>query len=371
MATFDFTPDSIDQEQLQRKQRLADLLMQNSMQQDQGRMVGNYYVAPSVTQNLNKLAQGLVSRKMEASALESKRALAEQLRQRQADEWAGVTEQISNPAQAYARALQSQDPALRQFGMQGMSQIPQMEAQKQERIDARTFRQQEAEANRAAQAEALQQRLADARISQAERLQAQRELRDMQIQAQRDNIRFAASLRQPPQAQIIQTAEGPAQLVNGRAVPIIGVDGKPVRGNAQAGVTPTARAQDARDALSTIDMAEKLIDKSTGSGIGSALDSAAAFFGTSTRGAQAAAQLKALEGDLVAKMPKMSGPQSDKDVLLYKQMAGQIGDPSIPPATKKAALQSIREMQIRYASGGAQISPPADTGGWGIQQIGQ
>ena len=45
----------------------------------------------------------------------------------------------------------------------------------------------------------------------------------------------------------------------------------------------------------------------------------------------------------------MSGPQSDKDVLLYKQMAGQIGDPTIPAATKKAALSTIREIQNRAA----------------------
>jgi len=48
-------------------------------------------------------------------------------------------------------------------------------------------------------------------------------------------------------------------------------------------------------------------------------------------------------------MPKMSGPQSDKDVILYRQMAGTIGDPTIPRETKKAALNTIREIQNRYA----------------------
>ena len=48
-------------------------------------------------------------------------------------------------------------------------------------------------------------------------------------------------------------------------------------------------------------------------------------------------------------MPKMSGPQSDKDVAMYRQMAGAIGDPTIPADQKLAAMQTIREIQNRYA----------------------
>lgn len=134
------------------------------------------------------------------------------------------------------------------------------------------------------------------------------------------------------------------------------------------------RVREANDALQTIAQAEKLLDKSTGSYFGSAIDQGARVFGASTEGANAAAQLKALEGDLVSKMPKMSGPQSDKDVLLYKQMAGQIGDPTLPAATKKAALQAIKTLQSRYAgqSDQAQAAPrsPAPTPMKGIVKDG-
>jgi hypothetical protein len=82
----------------------------------------------------------------------------------------------------------------------------------------------------------------------------------------------------------------------------------------------------------------------------------------STPGAQNAARLQALEGLLVSKMPKMSGPQSDKDVLLYRQMAGQVGDATIPPQTKMAALDTIEMLQRKYAGmpemPGAQPSAP-------------
>ena len=111
----------------------------------------------------------------------------------------------------------------------------------------------------------------------------------------------------------------------------------------------SAKQADARDVLQLLDMAEPLIKKATGSYAGAGADMAANVFGFSTDGANAASQLQALEGMLVSKMPKMSGPQSDKDVLLYKQMAGQIGDPTVPASRKQAAMQTIRQINERYA----------------------
>mgnify|MGYP006916686425 FL=1 len=111
---------------------------------------------------------------------------------------------------------------------------------------------------------------------------------------------------------------------------------------------PSAATKDAKEALELIKTAKAIIPKSTGSYFGTGVDQAARVFGASTDGDAAAAQLKALEGALVSKMPKMSGPQSDKDVLLYKQMAGEIGDPTIPQSRKLAALQVIEDIQRRH-----------------------
>lgn len=108
------------------------------------------------------------------------------------------------------------------------------------------------------------------------------------------------------------------------------------------------KSQDAQDVINILNQADPLIDKATQGRVGNAVDQTAAMFGKSLPGAQATAQLKALEGALVSKMPKMSGPQSDKDVLLYKQMAGQIGDPDIPAQTKRAAMKTIRNLNEKY-----------------------
>jgi len=55
---------------------------------------------------------------------------------------------------------------------------------------------------------------------------------------------------------------------------------------------------------------------------------------------------------LTAKMPKMSGPQSDKDVQLYREMAGRVGDETVPIAERQAALDTVEQIQARYAAGG-------------------
>jgi len=121
---------------------------------------------------------------------------------------------------------------------------------------------------------------------------------------------------------------------------------------------------EAKESLKLIDQAEKLLDTATGSLTGTAVDVVAGALGKSTQGAQASSKLKAIQGALVAKMPKMSGPQSDKDVLLYREMAGQVGDSTLPNETRKAALQTIREIQERYAKvpeGSSKPAPEAAT----------
>ena len=123
------------------------------------------------------------------------------------------------------------------------------------------------------------------------------------------------------------------------------------------------RLQDASDALNIINEAETILShgKATGSYGGKLRDVAARAVGVSTEGAQESAQLKALAGALVAKMPKMSGPQSDKDVALYREMAGQIGDETLPIKTRTAALKTVKKLQETYA-GKPQTS--GSTGSW-------
>lgn len=86
----------------------------------------------------------------------------------------------------------------------------------------------------------------------------------------------------------------------------------------------------------------------TGSGVGTVVDAVAGFVGASPTGAKEAQTLKAVGGALVSKMPRMEGPQSDKDVALYKEMAGVVGDSTVPRERRIAALDKVKELWAKY-----------------------
>jgi hypothetical protein len=91
-----------------------------------------------------------------------------------------------------------------------------------------------------------------------------------------------------------------------------------------------------------------LLEKSTGSGIGRLYDVSAGFFGNAPAGAIAIGQLQPV-ADLALKMvPRFEGPQSDKDVLTYRQASGELANPNLPTEIRKRAAQAVlRIMKAR------------------------
>ena len=157
---------------------------------------------------------------------------------------------------------------------------------------------------------------------------------------------------------------------NGSAVPISSPTGQPVVKS-----TTTAAQQSAKNEENTriqrvetiVPEIRSLLSKATGSYLGAGADLLANTVGISTEGAKATAQLKTLSGQMVAAMPKMSGPQSDKDVAMYKDMAGNLSDPTIPIETRLAALETIEKLNEKYKvlnSGGipSTIAKPSNGG---------
>lgn len=133
------------------------------------------------------------------------------------------------------------------------------------------------------------------------------------------------------------------------------------------------KTQDARDVLSLLDEAEPLLQRATSSYLGAARDQAGRVFGVGTEAGDAAAQLKVISGGLVSKQPKMTGPQSDKDVQLYREMAGQLGDSTLPVSTRVAAARTMRGLANKYLEDGTPKSAKstASGGGWSIKKVGQ
>lgn len=105
------------------------------------------------------------------------------------------------------------------------------------------------------------------------------------------------------------------------------------------------------NAVTVLDMtqeARKLLKDSTGSVVGTGVDKIAGGLGYSTKGAQTGGRLKVLQAAIMTNMPRMEGPQSDRDVDLYRQAAAQIGDTTIPTETRAAALDTIDYLQKKY-----------------------
>lgn len=87
-----------------------------------------------------------------------------------------------------------------------------------------------------------------------------------------------------------------------------------------------------------------LIEKSTGSGAGRLYDTAKGFFGGSTEGAIAGAQLAPI-ADMVLKMvPRFEGPQSNKDVDSYLAAAGKLADTGLPNDIRQGAAKTILKL---------------------------
>ena len=143
----------------------------------------------------------------------------------------------------------------------------------------------------------------------------------------------------------------PARLAGAPGVPGAPVKGKPSAFAEKAAAQRTQMGKDLDFAireLSNITKDGGLIDQSTGSGIGRAVDISAGVFGKETPGAVAIGKIAPV-ADLVLKMvPRFEGPQSDKDTTSYKEAAGQLADPSIPTKTRKEAGKTVlRLMQQR------------------------
>jgi hypothetical protein len=132
-------------------------------------------------------------------------------------------------------------------------------------------------------------------------------------------------------------------------------------GAVQGGIV--TKGANAVGAINLLDLADPLIDVATGSATGTARDAVAGFFGASTGGGEAIAQLKVLQAGLMTQMPRMEGPQSDADVKLYREAAGQIGDPQVPAPIKKAAVQTIRKIQQKYIERAGGTPQQGQTGG--------
>ena len=335
--------------------RLAEMLRSNAMNTPQGQTVSGWYVPPSWSQNLAHMANTAVGVMGGAALDEEKKAkTAELLRQLSegkeeqvpmqnipgVGQGAGMAEGQSRPDGEVQQTPIQQQPQMRRVPLSEDEKIGKvMELAQYNPYAAQIWSAQDA---------ARQNRLTRAEERAMDR-EFKREQLQEQLQGRRDMMQLAASLRPPAQEPLVAVMGkdgNPIMLPRGQA---IGMTPFNAQTSGTGAGTPAARQREAGEAIDIVLQAAPLVRQSTASGIGAGVDWLASGVGYSPKGADVAAQLKVLGGALVSKMPKMSGPQSDKDVMLYKEMAGRIGDPTVPTSQKEAALQTVYDLNAKYS----------------------
>jgi hypothetical protein len=339
MATFDpFTEQILG---LREQQALAQKLRDQGLQAPEGQTVSGVYVAPAKTQYL---AQALKSYLGGQDIQQAQQGIKDLMAQRQAEN--------ANFLSAMPKATETQvevrtPEMMNQMGPSPLSRAlrvnpttedmlawaskaPGLSTGEIANLGVKGIELSEAQK---ARQEALRTQLAQ----QAYEKERDRELR-------KDIANAAQANRPEPLVAVLGPDDRPIMLPRSQAAGMT-----PANAQTLGAASPQQRVRDARDAMDILKQAAPLVNKSTSSGVGRAADIAAGWLGFSPEGADVAADLGVLGGALVSKMPKMTGPQSDKDVMLYKEMAGKLGDPTVPSSQKRNAMQTLMDLQAKYA----------------------
>jgi hypothetical protein len=168
-----------------------------------------------------------------------------------------------------------------------------------------------------------------------------------EITAKQMELESRAKARGEAGYRLQETATGPNQVPELRTVEQIA--------NAATGGTPLlakpdVKTENARDILTLTDEANKFLGTASSGRLQNIVTGALEVPGISTKASQSDAQLRAIAGQLISKMPRMEGPQSNIDVEMYRQAAGDIANPNIPADTRKAAIVTIRTLNEKYAN---------------------
>ena len=156
---------------------------------------------------------------------------------------------------------------------------------------------------------------------------------------------------QSNQPNVVQTAAGPVQLSGKERQKLAGAtleaQQKKEQGMSGLGETIT----EARQILTGTDPLTGTPGQKplpTASGAGSLVDYLGNIGGVAPRGQNEAKRLEVIAAILTSKVPRMEGPQSDRDVELYKKAAGDAGNSGLPISTRLAALDTMQKLYGKY-----------------------
>lgn len=369
----------IEQQQIARQQRMAELLMQQGQQIPQGQMVSGRYVAPSFFQYAAPVLQSYLGRKELGKVEQRQLDMAKQLR---ADEISAMTDYMqqkqgrpaqpaptgyelidagtpavpANPQSALAnlyinpKATQAQ----RQYAFQKMNEGPIKVGIEDTLIDPATMKPIFTGAGKPR---------APLQIDTGTAI----ELRDpanptVVLQRIPKSLSPADAARMQFEGITgggMPMSNAPAQTAKDKFAPAIqsqyqynpNISPK-LNQEAEAKFSETlAKNQtNAKDSFDLMKSASILLSSEAPSSgrLSNIATGTREFFGGGGEASKADAQLNLLSGALTMKQPRFEGPQGVMDVILYQKLAGDLGNPNIPIPSRLATIDQMVNLQKKY-----------------------
>lgn len=113
---------------------------------------------------------------------------------------------------------------------------------------------------------------------------------------------------------------------------------------------PDVKTTQGQAVLDLAERAKKALPQSSSGLINSLFTMATDAAGIPTNMSKADGQLRVIAGALTSNIPRMEGPQSDADRLLYQQSAADVANTNKPYQSRMAALETVIGLNEKYAA---------------------
>jgi hypothetical protein len=113
---------------------------------------------------------------------------------------------------------------------------------------------------------------------------------------------------------------------------------------------PDIKTTQGQAVLDLAERAKKALPQSSSGLINSLFTMATDAAGIPTNMSKADGQLRVIAGALTSNIPRMEGPQSDADRLLYQQSAADVANTNKPYQSRMAALETVIGLNEKYAA---------------------
>ena len=369
----------IEQQQIARQQRMAELLMQQGQSMPSGQMVSGRYVAPSFFQYAAPLLQGYLGRKELGKVEDRQLEMAKRLR---ADEISAMTDYMqqrqgrpaqpaptgyelvdagtpaipANPQAALAnlyinpRATQAQ----RQFAFQKMNEGPMKVGAEDTLIDPITMK---------------------PVFTGAGKPRAPLQIDTGTAIELRDPANPTVVLQRIPKSlSPADAARMQFEGITGGGMPMGNAPAQPSKDKFAPAIQPqyqynpnispklnqeaaakfaetlTKNETNAKDSFDLLKSASTLLSSEAPSSgrLSNIATGTGEIFGISSAASKADSRLNLLSGALTMKQPRFEGPQGVLDVTLYQKLAGDLGNPNIPIATRLGNIEEMINLQKKY-----------------------